>query len=176
MDAKTPTFRTAVARRRMTAPRCAAWLGAAVWLVCSPTPSHAQTTATPPTQDEQLRDQLGLGNAAGCFTLLGVDQADVDITLDDLGSQIGNELRAICGSSAVTSASSLGGGLNTLQATKTVSQFRLVRRRIDQRLQRQRPRPPSRSLRSYLQAQPIAPTLTYADTPFEASGVFGEIE
>lgn len=106
-----------------------------------PARAQAQTPAQtpPPTQDDQFRSQLGLGNATGCVTLLGLNPQtangqDVADELTRLGSSIGNELRAICGPSAVTSASSLGGGLDTLQATKTSTQFRLARRRIDQRL------------------------------------------
>lgn len=115
----------------------------------------AQTTVTPkpPTQDQQFRNQLGLGVAAGCVPLLGLnataDGQAVAAALTAAGTSIGNELRAICGPSAVTSASSLGGGLNTLQATKTATQFRLVRRRIDQRLT---PKPPSRPSRELGQA------------------------
>ena len=100
----------------------------------------------------------------------------MDDVLARLGTQIGNELQAICGTSAVNSASSLGGGLNSLQATKTQAQFHLVRRRINQRLRTQPPpKPPSRSARTFLQT-PGSPSLTYADTPFAASGLFGEFE
>jgi hypothetical protein len=166
---------------------CLAGLTAAALMTYAAPAAHAQAAATPdpPTLNQQLRDQLALGDPNGCLALLRVpapdpgDEVDIlaaDKALDTLGAQIGNELAAICGSSAVTSASSLGGGLNTLQATKTVSQFRLVRRRIDQRLQRQRPKPPSGSRRTFLQAQPSSPTLAYADAPFEASGLFGEVE
>ena len=101
---------------------------------------------------DQLDAQLGLGNPSGCVDFLRITDADlVDAGNDpqlavnrqlnrlDARGQIGDGLHAICGPSAVGSASSLGGGLNTVQATKTVSQFRLVRRRIDQRLPR-RPR------------------------------------
>jgi len=150
----------------------------AAGLLFSATAAHGQPLSSPPTQDEQLRYELGLGNNVGCFTLLGLDTNDgavVDQTLVDLGAQIGNELRAICGSSQVNSASSVGGGLNSLQATKTVSQFRLVRRRIDQRLQRGQPKPPNPSMRGFFQA-PGSAGRTYADTPFEASGLFGEFE
>lgn len=120
-------------------------------VLCLPVTAFAQGTtgapSPPPTQDRQLRDQLGLGDAQGCLSLYGFDPStgydpgpDPDAPQDfgeyllGLGSSIGNELRAICGPSAVTSASSLGGGMNTLQATKTATQFRLARRRIDQRL------------------------------------------
>lgn len=100
---------------------------------------------------DQLDAQLGLGDPSGCVDFLRITDADIVDAgdsqravntrlnrLDDL-DQIGDGLHAICGPSAVGSASSLGGGLNSVQATKTVSQFRLVRRRIDQRLPR-RPR------------------------------------
>lgn len=113
--------------------------------VVLPSNASAQAADNPPkTLDQQLRLQLGLGDANGCRLLLGLGQndsgADVDAKLKLLGNQIGNELRAICGPSAVTSASSLGGGLDTLQATKTATQFKLARRRIDQRVS---PRPAS---------------------------------
>ena len=149
------------------------------------TASFAQATSTtpPPTQDEQLRLQLGLGAPAGCFPLLqraGVlenpnDGNAVAERLVALNQQIGNELRAICGPSAVASASSLGGSLNSLQATKTVTQFRLVRRRIDQRLSAPRPKPPSKSIGFALFQRAPSPTLTFGDGS-EGLGVFGEVE
>jgi hypothetical protein len=176
MDTKPPENGLTVpagarARRRWAA--CVAW---AIALAVA-TAAHGQTLSNPPTQDEQLRKQLALGDAAGCVSLLGLQPGDdVDDELARLGPQIGNELRAICGTSAVNAASSLGGGLNSLQATKTQSQFRLVRRRIDQRLRQQPPpKAPSRSARIFLQT-PGSPSLTYADTPFAASGLFGEFE
>ena len=153
-------------------------------VVClTPLPARAQTG--PPSQSEALIEQLGLGRAEGCVSLLGVvvpdpagDPFPVDAALAALGPQIGNELRAICGSSAVNSASALGGALNSLQPTKTASQFRLVRRRIDARLQSPpRPRggtPPRRQLLSAL-LQVTAPDLS--SPSFAAGlGVFGELE
>jgi uncharacterized protein YhjY with autotransporter beta-barrel domain len=152
-------------------------VSAAALLIVAASAAQGQTPTDPPTQDQQLRTLLALGDATGCYRLLGVEANGdaVDARLIDLGQQIGNELRAICGSSAVNSASSLGGGLNTLQATKTVSQFRLVRRRIDQRLQQPPPSKPTGPSRALRQGQPIAPALTY-EGPFEGSGLFGEIE
>ena len=85
---------------------------------------------TPPSLDDQFRAQLGLGEAVGCAPLRNGASAMFDQV------NFGLALRAICAPSAVGSASSLGGGLSDFQATKTVSQFRLARRRIDARLRR----------------------------------------
>jgi uncharacterized protein YhjY with autotransporter beta-barrel domain len=114
----------------------------------------AQAQANRPSLDAQLRSQLALGNALGCAQLLRLPAAavqdDVDDAIDVLqaANQIGNELAAICSPSAVASASGMGGALDTVQATKTVSQFRLVRKRIDNRLKTTPPpaTPPSRRL------------------------------
>lgn len=86
-----------------------------------------------------------MGVPDGCssaFGIRGVDtansffQSDHDHALTALrdNKQLGNELTAICGASAVASAAALGGSLGSLQTTKTVSQFHLVRRRVDSRL------------------------------------------
>jgi uncharacterized protein YhjY with autotransporter beta-barrel domain len=105
----------------------------------------ALAQSNPPNLDDQLRSQLALGDAFGCVQFLrlpaAASQDDVDDAIDVLqaAGQIGNELAAICSPSAVASASGMGGALDTVQATKTVSQFRLVRRRIDSRL-----KPPAR--------------------------------
>lgn len=141
----------------------------------------AQAQTRPPSLDNQLRSQLALGNADGCVQFLRVPanspnvQDAVDDAIDTLQAnrQIGNELAAICSPSAVASASAMGGALDTVQATKTVSQFRLVRRRIDNRLN-QPSRPP----------QPTTPTRRLRLLPqFELDrgsgtglGVFGEFE
>jgi uncharacterized protein YhjY with autotransporter beta-barrel domain len=92
--------------------------------------------------DQALAQTLSLGRAFGCGPAFGLqdfssDQlALLDTTLRDLrdSGQIGKELAAICGSSAVNSSSALGGSLGSLQTTKTVSQFRLARSRTDSRL------------------------------------------
>lgn len=86
----------------------------AAWSVFGATRAYGQTaTPTPPpsTQDDQLRLQLALGEAAGCYRLLRVANSGSDVAnaLALFGTQIGNELRAICSPSAVTSASSLAG-------------------------------------------------------------------
>ena len=135
---------------------------------------RARAQTVPVSQDNQLRSQLGLGDAAGCWRLLGVQQngADVDLALKGLGTQIGPELRAICGSSQVTSASSQGGAINSLQATKTVAQYRLVRRRIDQRLETKRRPNPGRAL-----SRMVAPYTPLPSVGTDGQlGVFGEIE
>jgi hypothetical protein len=147
--------------------------------------STANAQSQPLSLDDQLRDQLALGDANGCVDLLRVTDADIEAAggpqeavadelkrLAELG-QIGNELRAICGPSAVSSASSLGGALDSVQATKTVSQFKLARRRIDQRLPRRRPRPTSTSLMLMLQGEPQREISRYAS---EGYGVFGQID
>lgn len=111
------------------------WLGAV--------PALAEPA--PKSLDQALSDTLALGDAAGCFTGMSIPDAFDDpfdpgaINDDDLAAlrssgQLGKELAAVCGSSAVNSAAALGGSLGSLQTTKTVSQFRLVRRRIDSRL------------------------------------------
>ena len=125
--------------------------------------------------------------ADGCVDLLRITQAVIDsdrylgnaqqavydelTRLGGLG-QMGKELRVICGPSAVGSASSLGGALDSVQATKTVSQFKLARRRIDQRLPRRERRPTSASLMLML-AGPEREISRYASAGF---GVFGEID
>lgn len=97
--------------------------------------------AEPPARslDQALTSTLSLGNASGCgpgFGLPELDQLSLDTLLVSLrnSGQIGKEIAAICGSSAVTSSSALGGSLGSLQTTKTVSQFRLARSRTDSRL------------------------------------------
>jgi len=142
--------------------------------------AHAQSQ--PLSLDDQLRDQLALGDADGCVDLLHITDDDIAAVgaqqavvneLADLGPEIGNELRAICGPSAVGSASSLGGALDSVQATKTVSQFKLARRRIDQRLPRRGQRPKSASLMLMLQGEPQREISRYAS---EGYGVFGQID
>jgi Autotransporter beta-domain len=176
MDTKPAGYGPTVRARGRVRRHVVACLAVPIAL-CGARAVHGQTLSDPPTQDEQLRLQLALGDAAGCVSLLRPEPGeDADDALARLGPEIGNELRAICGTSAVNSASSLGGGLNSLQATKTQSQFRLIRRRIDQRLRTQPPpKAPSRSAGMFLQT-PGSPSRTYADTPFDASGLFGEFE
>lgn len=144
--------------------------------------SGAAWAAPPPSLDDQLRAQLALGNNVGCASLFAEETADgtgLEDAMRDLAAQgkLGNELRAICGPSAVASASSLGGALNSAQATKTVSQFRLARRRIDQRLQR-RNRVTLSDLMLYAappEATSAPDPVLYEDRP-SGFGVFGEVE
>ncbi len=107
--------------------------------------ASALAEPAPKSLDQALTSTLALGGPDGCssaFGIRGVDaangfsQSDHDHALTALrdNKQLGNELTAICGSSAVASAAALGGSLGSLQTTKTVSQFHLVRRRVDSRL------------------------------------------
>jgi hypothetical protein len=162
----------------MSGPRCSWRLAIALGCLClAPNVAAAQTTpaAPPPTQDQQVRQLLGLGASSGCFALLGVndDTASVTTELERLGVLIGNGLRAICGPSAVNSASSLGGGLNSLQATKTVTQSNLARRRIERRRAAAR-RKPSRDGWT-TRFQPSA-SLTLGDPAPTGGGLFGELQ
>jgi uncharacterized protein YhjY with autotransporter beta-barrel domain len=151
-------------------------------------PSQAQTTtATPATQTDQMRILLGLGDAVGCRELLfpaltaqqraALVQDDVARELVRLGPQIGNELRAICGPSAVNSSSSLGGGLGSPQPTKSSTQFTVPRSRIDSRLKTPPKGKPSRDLRMMAFGQ-VAPSPSLAALGVEAEGigVFGELD
>ena len=166
---------------------CAGLLGALLLVLAAPI---ARAQSQPLSLTEQLDEQLGLGDFRGCFDLLRLTEADVtaadgnpqtavnrELNRLEAAGHIGNELRAICGPSAVNSASSLGGALNTVQATKTVSQFRLARRRIDQRL----PRRPSLSV----QGMPLMLLLQSAGLEHDpelrrhaavGAAVFGEVE
>jgi Autotransporter beta-domain len=148
-------------------------------------PSYGQssTSATPPpTQDATLRFQLGLGNAVGCLPLLGIASTDPNAgdklltVLRNPNNGLGNELRAICGPSAVISSSALGGGMQSLQPVKTVTQFRLARSRIDQRLAaKSKPAPPRKdAAAAWIQSQPLNPTAGLG--PRSGAGVFGEVE
>ena len=168
--------------RRSRQPLCAGALALAA-LVHGALPAYGQSSTSstpPPTQDATLRFALGLGNAAGCFPLLGLDptdpNADIVEEIKRLGPQLGNELRAICGPSAVTSASALGGGLQSLQPAKTVTQFRLARSRIDQRRTRPAPRGPSREFNGgWVQVQqPLGPVADLG--PRTGAGIFGAVE
>ena len=100
--------------------------------------------------------------------------------LNNPNSGLGNELRAICGPSAVISSSALGGGMQSLQPVKTVTQFRRARNRIDQRLiSKPKPTPPRKpgkdAAASWLQSQqPLNPTAGLG--PRSGAGVFGELE
>ena len=117
----------------------------AITIYARPAVGQSTTSPTPPpTQTEALTGTLGLGAASGCFTLVSrrhQRRVRCRNALALAGNAIGNELRAICSPSAVTSASSLGGGLQSLQPVKTVTQFRFARSRIDQRLT-SKPKPP----------------------------------
>lgn len=77
--------------------------------------------------DEVLKHTLALGDGTGCGKAFGISESGVE-------GLFGKELTAICRPSAVNSAAALGGSLGSLQTTKTVSQFRMVRRRVDSRL------------------------------------------
>jgi hypothetical protein len=155
-------------------------------------PSYGQSSTSdtpPPTQDDTVRFQLGIGNAAGCLPLLGIAANDPDAfnklttVLNSPNSGLGNELRAICGPSAVISSSALGGGMQSLQPVKTVTQFRLARSRIDQRLTSKPnpptpapPRTPSKEVGAnwFQFQQPVNPTAGLG--PRSGAGIFGEVE
>jgi uncharacterized protein YhjY with autotransporter beta-barrel domain len=102
---------------------------------------EALAEPAPRSLDQTLTETLALGVANGPSTSFGLtdygfDQEAHDKELKNLRDegQLGKELAAICGSSAVVSAAALGGNMGSLQTTKTVSQFRLTRRRVDSRL------------------------------------------
>ena len=172
-----------VGRQAGKPPRRTRLLGALLLGLAAST-AHAQSQ--PLSLDDQLRNQLALGDANGCLDLLRITQADIDdaegnqqqAVYNELTrlaglDQMDKELRAICGPSAVGSASSLGGALDSVQATKTVSQFKLARRRIDQRLPRRGRGPKSASLMLMLEAEPQREISRYAS---EGYGVFGQID
>lgn len=107
---------------------------------------HLPAEPTPRTLDQAITETLALGNAFGCGSAFGIGQQDgTEFGNDQSGhdseilrlrneGQLGRELAAVCGSSDVSSAAALGGSLGSVQTTKTVSQFRLARRRVDSRL------------------------------------------
>jgi uncharacterized protein YhjY with autotransporter beta-barrel domain len=112
---------------------------AALW--CGYTGVALAAEPAPRSLDQALIDTLALGRAVGCGPAFGVpdfgfDQAALDTYLagERDAARLGKELAAICGSSAVASAASLGGSLGSVQTTKTVSQFRMARSRADSRL------------------------------------------
>lgn len=95
----------------------------------------------PRSLDQAMVQTLALGQANGCGPAFGVPDFNFDQTALDTflaaerdAGRLSKELAAICGSSAVASAASLGGSLGSAQTTKTVSQFRAVRSRSDSRL------------------------------------------
>ncbi|MGE0702570.1 MAG: autotransporter outer membrane beta-barrel domain-containing protein [Vicinamibacterales bacterium] len=137
---------------------------------------HAQDTP-PRSQDEQLRTMLGLGDADGCSVLLGVadNGGDVAQALDGLAAlgQIGNELRAICSPSAVTSASSTGGGITSIQGTKSMAQFSFVRSLVGGTRPAPAPKPKPSPSRSFLQVP--SPDVMFAEGAAGAA-IFGSIE
>ncbi len=170
-----------IKRRHWTKVSLLGLLAAGIW---APSAAAQLQTQNPPTLDDQLRRFLSLGDGAGCTTLRNGQ------SLTAFEASVGNELKAICGPSAVGSASSLGGAINSSQATKTVSQFKIARRRLDQRL---RPRPSSgsgsggqrRSDNDWVQFAAIqAQTMSDAPLGYSGSredtgtglGVFGEFE
>jgi len=118
----------------------------ALLLLTPRSPTHsAYGQSPPPTLDEQLISLLGLGTRPGCVEFLRLSPPPGDTAaiaavtaelkrLHDL-HQIGAQLEVICAPELnVNSGSALGGSLETLQATKTVSQVRIARRRVDRRL------------------------------------------
>lgn len=89
--------------------------------------------------DQALVDTLSLGRADGCGAAFGLPvftqlELDTYLAAERDAGRLGKELAAVCGSSAVASAAALGGSLGSPQTTKTVSQFRLARARVDSRL------------------------------------------
>jgi len=163
---------------------------AAITLGALPSFGQSNTaSAPPPTQDSTVRFQLGIGNAAGCLPLLGIAANDpnandkLTAALRNPNSGLGNELRAICGPSAVISSSALGGGMQSLQPVKTVTQFRLARNRIDQRLTSKPkptpptpPRTPSKNVAAnwFELQQTVNPTAGLG--PRTGAGIFGDVE
>ena len=151
-------------------------------------PSYGQSSSSstpPPTQDSTVRFQLGIGSAQGCLPLLGIASNDPNANdkliaaLKNPNSGLGNELRAICGPSAVISSSALGGGMQSLQPVKTVTQFRPARNRIDQRLtSKPKPTPPRKPGKEIapngFQGAQINPTAGLG--PRTGAGIFGEVE
>jgi len=121
--------------------------------------------SAPPTLDEQLYRWLALNNRVGCAELLRLslppgngDQANADLVRKELDrlrglNQIGSQLAQICSPKFnVVSASALGSSLETLQATKTVSQVRIPRRRVDRRVRTSKQSKFRRSFLEFLQA------------------------
>lgn len=151
----------------------------AILLASGLSPAAAQST--PASLGDQVAGHLALGRASGCAGFLGLDDAanrdvaDALISLLNSGS-IGRELAAICAPSAVASASSLGGALNSVQATKTVSQFRPVRRRIDKRTRPSSGRPATANLT--LNFLPSSSDLDANTRPDDEEGlnIFTELE
>ena len=149
-------------------------------------PSYGQSSTSstpPPTQDSTVRFQLGIGNAAGCLPLLGIAANDPNAgdklitALRNPNSGLGNELRAICGPSAVISSSALGGGMQSLQPVKTVTQFRLARSRIDQRLtSKPKPTPPRKDASAGWRPSQQTVNPTAGLGPRSGAGIFGEVE
>ena len=93
----------------------------------------------PRSLDQALVDTLSLGRADGCGAAFGLPaftqlELDTFLAAERDAGRLGKELAAVCGSSAVASAAALGGSLGSPQTTKTVSQFRLARARVDSRL------------------------------------------
>lgn len=179
------TSRTFTPRRRLQAGCGSTAL--CVLLLLPATPLRAQ--ALPPSLGDRVAELLALGDADGCVDFLRISDAEIQEAGDrqaavnnalnalEAAGDIGDGLHAICGPSAVGSASALGGALDSAQATKTVSQFRLVRRRIDRRLPPRRPRPVQESpLMLFLQpAVPVRdPALGQAVQ--DGVAVFGEVE
>lgn len=163
-----------------------AWLAVGTALVGFGPPALAEPS--PISLDLALGQVLSLGSAFGCSTPFGIpdfgfDQDAHDAFIADLRDTglLGRELAAVCGSSAVASAAALGGSLGSLQTTKTVSQFRLARRRLDSRLEQQDKKSGlGRAIRLAALGEPVRPPLT--DTlgleaaPQSGPAVFGQVE
>lgn len=111
------------------------WLAlGAVWLGFNGAAALAQPA--PLSLDQALKDTLGLETTAGCPPGFGDP-------VNNPGN-FGPQLTAICEprGGGSTSAAALGGSLGSLQTTKTASQFRLARRRVDSGLRPLPKRPP----------------------------------
>jgi hypothetical protein len=144
-------------------------------LVLAANTVSAQTTsAPPPTQDAQIRTMLGLGEAIGCIKLLGITTTDQQTVAAAItAAKFGKELSAICGPSAVNSASSTSGGVVTIQAAKTVSSPRPSPKPQSRRSSATRP---SRDL-GFLALMPASsPALQLTDETVGGVGVFGGIQ
>ena len=153
--------------------------------------SPALAEPAPVSLDVALTSVLALGQADGCSTAFGIPDQGGQLALDQFlvqlrdSGQLGREITAICGSSAVSSAAALGGNLGSLQTTKTVSQFRIARRRLDSRLdaQDQEKEKRSGSVRSIMLAavgdparSPISDTSALQPHSPTGFGIFGQAE
>lgn len=179
------TSRTSTPRPRLRAG-CSAVLCALMLPLLA---NGARAQSQPPSLGELIERSLALGFASGCVNFLRLSETDIAnagsaqnavndaLNALETAGEIGDGLHAICGPSAVGSASALGGALNTVQATKTVSQFRLVRRRIDHRLGPRRQRPVQEApLMLFLQPAGPGPDPELRREVHGGVAVFGEVE